>query len=459
MSTEPITLYVAPPPTPNGPLHVGHLAGPYLTADIAARAAAADGRPVRTLCGLDQHQNYVPARAEQRHDSPLATAAEYGAQIQRGLRLARIDYDLFTEPLGDGDYQRGVGALLDAMIAGKAAIIEATELAECAACGRTLHHARVSGACPTCGEAAGGGTCEGCGSFLVATTLRSARSACCDAPARPVSHQVPVLKLAEYVAPLTAAWSSMCLPHRVRALLERQLSAGLPEVVLAYPSDWGIGWSGAGTNRLRIDVWVEMGLGYLYTVARNLDPTAATPRQWANAWARVRSMWCFLGLDNAFYYSTLFPALFHAAGVPAGTVAGLVVNEFYQLDSAKFSTSRDHAIWAHEMLSEDDPGTVRAFLSYDAPTTHGTDFTRERFEAFRDWYRSLRDGAPADRPGALAGPNVARAHQALRPETFDHAMAIRAGLDALAAGDDRASALLDLITADRGGRSTGRGTP
>ncbi|MGH3749122.1 MAG: class I tRNA ligase family protein, partial [Micromonosporaceae bacterium] len=380
------TLLVTPPPTPNGPLHVGHLSGPYLAGDVAARAAAAAGQDVVTLCGLDSHQNYVLAKAEAAGQPALETVDHYAGLIRQALQAARVEYDIFTDPTGDSDYRDAVAALLTELIAAKAVVIEDYALPVCSGCDRTLHHVRVSGECPGCGTGACGGTCEGCGRFLTAATLQGAVSACCQAPPRLTLTQLPVLKLEEHREQLLEVWSQANIPPRVRQLIAGYLADGLPDIPMAYPSDWGIEWR-HGDAQLRIDVWAEMAIGYLFSVARHVE---AGRREHSGAdvagfapsladclerWEPVDRVWHFLGIDNAFYYSTMIPALLTAAGVRTDFLGGLLVNEFLHLDGLKFSTSRNHAIWAHEFLADTDPGPLRAYLSWCRPDCHETDFT------------------------------------------------------------------------------------
>ena len=102
-------------------------------------------------------------------------------------------------------------------------------------------------------------------------------------------------------------------------------------------------------------------------------------------WSEVDRLWHFLGIDNAFYYGVLCPAVFAAAGMPPGVLAGLVVNEFYTLDGLKFSTSRRHAVWAEDFLGTEDPALVRLYLGWDRPAGFESDFTEAGYAAFRDW--------------------------------------------------------------------------
>jgi methionyl-tRNA synthetase len=439
-----VVLLVAPPPTPNGPLHLGHLSGPYVASDIAARALRAAGRTVLTQCGLDAHQNYVLAKAEARGEPAEQTAETYSALVRQGFAAARIEYDILVDPLADAEYRRTVSTLLTELVDSKVIDVAPVRLSACQRCGRTLHHARVSGICPGCRAGAGGGTCEGCGQFLTAAGLDQARSTCCTAAARPVEYPIPVLRLEEYRDRLCQFWSRAVLPPRLRRLIAASLDRGLPEVPLAYPTDWGIPWSHRGGPELRIDVWAEMALANLFVPARRLRPGGVSVADCLAAWAAIEEQWIFLGLDNAFYYAVLIPALHIAAGLPDRTT-GLIVNEFYRLTGSKFSTSRDHAIWVHELLRVEDCGAVRAFVSWDRPDRYQSDFTMSGYRAFHDQYVQAALGRGGHLTGALAEAELVRGESALQLDHFDPAVAVRAALATAASCPERAGRLLGLI--------------
>ncbi len=435
-----VVLVVTPPPTPNGPLHLGHLSGPYVAGDIAARALRDGGRRTLTQCGLDAHQNYVLTRAQERGEKAADTAAHYGGLVREALRAARIRYDIMVDPLADPGYRDAVAGLLTELVEAKVVEVAPVSLRACAGCGRVLHHARVAGTCPDCGAGAAGGTCEGCGGFRTAADLVGARSTCCSAGLEPVTHTVPVVRLAEHRELLCEFWSRAVLPPRLRRLVASYLDRGLPEVPLAYPSDWGIAWG----DGLRVDVWAEMALANLILPARELRPDADALAGYLDAWRDIERQWIFLGVDNAFYYAVLIPALHLAAGLP-DRPTGLVVNEFYRLTGAKFSTSRGHAIWAHEFLAAEDPAVVRAFVSFDRPDSYETDFRPAAYEAFKARYAAAAGGTGPRLDGDLADIELTRGEQALRPDAFDPATAVRAALVAAGTRPGRAARLLGLV--------------
>ena len=436
MTEPPLTVIVIPQPTANGALHVGHLSGPYLAADVAARAARARGERVLALAGVDVHQNYVLTRAENDGVPAESMIRRYRGEIAEAFTRARIAYDAFLDPQAP-DYHRVISAVVAELVRREALPMREVTLYACADCGRTLHHSYVAGRCDVCGAGASGGSCEGCGGFTSAQTLLDPVCDRCGGPPRPFTATVPVLAMERHREALRRLWLRAELPTRVRVLIGHYLDAGLPEVPVAYPTNWGVHGSGP-CEGLRLDVYAEVGLSYLYGVARALAPEADGLDALRLAWDQVGQLWHFHGIDNAFYYAIMFPALYEAVGLERAPLAGLVVNEFYTLDGAKFSTSRNHAIWAQDLLAEEDPEVVRLYLAWDRPDRYGSDFTRSSFEAFRDHVRPLLDGAPktpVDLPAPLVAAERARGERALRLVGFDAALAARSLLSVLATGE------------------------
>jgi methionyl-tRNA synthetase len=445
-----LTVITIPPATANGPLHVGHLSGPYLASDIAARAAKARGERVLAVAGVDVGQNFIPTMAENEGLDVERMMARCRAEILEAFDRGLIEYDTFVDPQTEA-YERAIAAMVADMAARGTLAMRETTLHACGDCDRTLHHAYVAGSCPTCGSGSSGGSCEGCGGFTSAQTLVEPYCDRCGGAAVQFTATVPMLRIEAFREQLTALWLRAEAPARVRELVSHYLSAGLPEVPLAYPTNWGVRGSGALAG-MRIDVYAEVGLSWLYGVAQALDPAASTLDACVAAWEReVAELWQFHGIDNTFYFAIFWPALFAAAGLRELPLRGLVVNEFYTLDGAKFSTSRNHASWAHEFLAEEDPAIVRLFLSWDRPDRRATDFTRASYDAFARRVRPLLHGGAlpvAPLPAELVAAERARGEQALRLVGFDPALAARSMLSLLQSGADAGAVLGALTGAD-----------
>lgn len=452
-----VTVIVIPQPTVNGPLHVGHLSGPYLAADIASRAARARGERVLTLAGVDVHPNYVLTKAENLGADVGELVGTYRRQILGSFDRARIGWDFFLDPQDDG-YRRAVAGMLEELVSHGTVPMEEYVLHKCADCDRTLHHSYVVGKCPVCGTGANGTSCEGCGGFTSAQILLDPSCARCGGPPVEWPVTVPVLHLERYRERLVTEWLQAEWPTRVRTVLQQYASAPLPDVPLAYPTNWGIELGGPLAG-MRVDFPTELGLSYLYGPAQALRPDASTLAERVAAWDEVDGVWHFNGMDNTFYFTVLYPAILALAGVPEAKARGAVVNELYLLEGQKFSTSRNHALWAHEFLAAEDPELVRLYLAWDRPDRYESDFTDASYRAFCDWVRPLLDrgplaGAPVAPPDlpprtlppALAAAELVRAERALALTGFDAALAVRGLLAALSTGVGADSVALAALT-------------
>ncbi|HEX6872135.1 MAG TPA: class I tRNA ligase family protein [Micromonosporaceae bacterium] len=430
-----LTVIVIPQPTVNGPLHIGHLSGPYLAADVASRAARARGDRVFTLAGLDVHPNYVLTKAENLGMDVDEMVDMYAGQIRTAFELARIGADAFIDPR-EKEFERAVVSMLTDMVDTGALPMREMTLHQCADCGRTLHHSYVVGKCPRCGGDSNGLSCEPCGTFTPSQVLIDPRCARCGGAPQPMVVTIPVLPLEDYRQRLLAEWMQAELPIRVRAVLEQYQDTPLPDYPMAYPTNYGIECDGPLAG-LRVDFPAELGFSYLYGPAHALRPEASRLAEWIDAWHDIDGVWHFNGIDNAFFFAILYPAILAAAGVERHTMLGATVNELYQLEGRKFSTSRNHALWADEYLATEDIELVRLFLSWDRPDRHETNFTDEGFRAFSEYVRPLLDGKPPTSgalPAALAGAELERADRSLQLTGFDAALATRCLLGALTTG-------------------------
>lgn len=453
-----VTVIVIPQPTVNGPLHIGHLSGPYLAADIASRAARARGERVLTLAGVDVHPNYVLTKAEMLGVDVEEMVAGYREQIMAAFSGARIGWDVFLDPQ-EAEYERAVAGMLGELVANGTVPMEDYTLHQCSDCERTLHHSYVVGKCPVCGTGANGTSCEGCGGFTSAQILLDPSCARCGGQPRPMVATVPVLHLERYRDRLATEWLQAEWPARVRSVLAQYAAAPLPDVPLAYPTNWGVECDGPLAG-LRVDFPTELGLSYLYGPVTALRPDAASLAERVAAWAEIDGVWHFNGMDNTFYFTVLYPAILAAAGVPTAKALGAVVNELYLLEGQKFSTSRNHALWAHEFLAAEDPELVRLYLSWDRPDRYESDFTDASFRAFSEWVKPLLEVSPlaaapiappdllppAALPSALAPAELQRAERALRLTDFDAALSVRSLLAALSTGAGTDSVALAALT-------------
>ncbi|WP_344493532.1 class I tRNA ligase family protein [Streptomyces enissocaesilis] len=356
------TLVFCPPPTPNGGLHLGHLAGPYVRADMLVRALRSMGRDARYVTGTDDHQSYVAAAARLRGTGPADVATAEGDAILATLRAAGIGCDRLTRPAGDPEHADRIRELFARVAASSAVTEEERETAYCPTCDLSLHQAFARGACGHCGAASDGEICEACGRPNEARELTGPQCRICGTPAVTRPERALWLDLNAYAEQLRDYLRDSYTSPDLQALVERLLDEGLPPYRLARSSEWGVAVGDGQT----VDAWADLALTFL-------DAARAESEQGGPARITL-----FLGYDNSFYYAVLLPILAFAAELTEHLPTAFVTNQFLHLEGEKFSTSRGHAVWADDALAAAGPDAVRLALLRNAPEGRVTRITQER---------------------------------------------------------------------------------
>jgi methionyl-tRNA synthetase len=375
-------LVTATPPTPNGDLHVGHLSGPYLAADVFARHQRQRGSRAVYLCSSDDHQSYVMTTAARLGRDPEELARHYAEVLQNTLRSADIRLDHFTRALGNAAHVAAVRAFFRALWDAGELVAATRPALRCEPCGRYLFESFAKGRCPHCGEEASGNLCEACGRVNDPVELVEPVCGFCRRPATLGEYTGVFLPLERHRAALAEFYATRATwrPH-LRALCEWLTSRPLPDYPVSYPSPWGIRVPVDGFEDHAVNVWFEMYPGHLETTrdwaARaGLDPAAADA-----LWAGGSTVVQFLGYDNSFFNAVLHVALAMASRGRCRPAEHIVTNEFYLLDGEKFSTSRNHAIWGTDILAVVQPDALRWHLARTNPEAAQTDFTFRAFAA------------------------------------------------------------------------------
>ncbi|MHC0429767.1 class I tRNA ligase family protein [Streptomyces sp. O3] len=411
-------LVTATPPTTNGDLHVGHLSGPYLGADVFSRAQRLLGHTVLYASGGDDHQTYVVTTAQRLGLDPVRLAERCNQEIAETLELAQIGVDAFTRP--DDVYRGEIREFFTGLYRAGKLRTRTWTFPYCARTGRYLLEAFATGYCPECLVGTCGAICENCGhpndvgSLLFAASTGAGEE---DAT-QPRAVDILVLPLEEYREQFTEFYErrrATMRPHVLR-FVDEMLSRPLPDFPVSYPADWGIPVGIDGFDGQVFNVWAEMlpGLIHMAEAARARHAPRTAPGVWAgdSGFELVQ----FLGYDNTFYFSFAHLGLTLAHGSLAEPTA-ILTNEFYHLDGAKFSTSRRHLIWARDLVGKYGPDNVRFHLALDNPEHQVANFTEAEF------LRTVRT----------------RLHQPL--QALSDALAPRTGQPVTAA--PRAEALLD----------------
>jgi methionyl-tRNA synthetase len=383
------------PTTPNGDLHVGHLSGPYLGADVFTRFQRMNGTRVWHIAGSDDFQSYVPSAARAEGRGPAETAAHYSAEILATHLLMDIGVDQYTVSNADPGYREGVQRFFARVAASDLVEPRAAEALFDAETGRYLYEPDVSGKCPTCGSGTGGNMCEECGEPNFCADLVEPKSGLSAAQPRVDELTRYMLALHELMPAVDAHHRLGRVPARVRELAGRLAQRERLDVAITHPGEWGVPPQESLLPGQNIWVWIDMAYRFLYGIEaigrRQGEQWDAQSPQ--GEWKIVH----FLGYDNSFYHAIFCPALYKLAHPDWTPDIDYHVNEFYELDSDKFSTSRGHAVWGKDILGPESVDAVRFHLSRTRPEGRRTNFTMKEYEAtlhdtlIGTWQRWLDD--------------------------------------------------------------------
>ncbi|MEU8852546.1 GNAT family N-acetyltransferase [Streptomyces sp. NPDC048564] len=380
--TSPVWI-TSTPPTPNGDLHVGHLAGPYVAGDVLSRFLRSESRSVLYTSGIDDHQSYVQVRGlKEGGKAPEDIADAYGASIERTWRSAAVSFDRVVLPRRDPGYDRVVQRFFQRLHDDGHIEARTTPLPYCASCELWLYEAYVVGGCPHCGSSSNGNACEACGRPNDCGDLVDPRCTLCGQAAESRPCERLYFPLGPHTERLVDYWATVRMPPHLRALCERMAAEGLPDIAVTHPADWGVGVPVPGFEDQRIYVWFEMAPGYLMQAGRVGGADGAGPQ------GPVQ----FFGFDNGYFHAVLFPALYAACGRTDILPAAFEVNEFYRLREQKFSTSRRHAVWADEVIEECGSDVLRHHVCCDRPEGRQTSFDRPALERTRRHLDTLWNG-------------------------------------------------------------------
>ncbi|MBI2868192.1 MAG: methionine--tRNA ligase [Chloroflexi bacterium] len=366
-------------PYANGPIHVGHLAGCYLAADIFARYHRAIGSQVLMVSGSDQHGTPITVLAEKEGVTPQAIVDRYHPGFLDTWRRLGITFDLFTTT-GTENHARTFREVFDALHK-KGVIYKASmPLPYCHTCKRFLPDRYVEGTCPFCGfQGARGDQCDNCGKTLDPVQLIDLT--CRISGDRPEIRESEHLffKLSDFQQPLLE-WVRRQEHWRpnVRNFTLGYLEEGLKDRAITRDISWGVPVPLEGWESKRIYVWFEAVCGYL-SASKEWAQRQGKPEAWRDFWQGedCRSYY-FIGKDNIPFHTIIWPALLLGHGgrnLPYDVPA----NEFMNLEGRKLSTSRNWAVWAPDYLDKFDPDPLRYYLSAAMPETSDADFSWREF--------------------------------------------------------------------------------
>jgi methionyl-tRNA synthetase len=366
-------------PYANGSLHLGHIAGCYLPADVFARYHRLRGNQVLMVSGSDQHGTPITIRAEREGTSPQQVVDKYHAEFLRSWERMGISFDLFTTT-GTENHRKVVHDLfLD--LYSKGHIYKGTMLQpRCPSCRRFLPDRYVEGGCPRCGNpGARGDQCERCGRTLNPEELVEPRCRTCGTSPEFANSEHFFLRLSAFQRPLLE-WvrrQEHWRPNVLNFTLS-YLEDGLKDRAITRDIAWGVPVPLEGYEDKRIYVWFEAVTGYL-SASMEWAQRHGRPEEWKQYWHEPASRaYYFIGKDNIPFHSIVWPAMLMGRGglnLPYDVPA----NEFLSLEDRKFSTSGNWAVWLPDYLERYDPDPLRYYLSINMPETGDSDFSWNAF--------------------------------------------------------------------------------
>jgi methionyl-tRNA synthetase len=383
--TERVAVFVAWPYA-NGPIHIGHLGGALLPADIFARYQRLLGRDVIMVSGSDTHGTPVSVKAESEGRSPQDVYRQWHADFLDTFLKMGISFDLFTHT--DTANHRAVAqALFRRLVESGALVLGTYQQLYAPGQGRYLPDRFVEGTCPFCGyTGARGDQCDQCGRLLDATQLIEPRARTGTGEALEVREREHYfLDLPRFSATL-GAWLETKDDWRaaVRNASLGQIREGLTRRAITRDLDWGIPVPLPGWEDKVLYVWFEALMGYL-SGSIELAQLSGRPDDWRRYWYDASATaYYFMGKDNTTFHALIWPTILLGAGQyePApGDESGLslptdvVANEYVNLEGEGMSTSRNWALWVNDLMTRYDPDPLRFYLTLNAPETRDVDFT------------------------------------------------------------------------------------
>ncbi|MDE6467521.1 MAG: methionine--tRNA ligase, partial [Muribaculaceae bacterium] len=374
------TLITTALPYTNGPVHIGHLAGVYVPADIYARYLRLAGRPVTLIGGSDEHGVPITLKARKEGVTPQDIVDRYHTLIKKSFEGLGISFDIYSRTTSD--IHKETASEFFRRLYDKGEFIEkSSEQLYDPEAGQFLADRYVTGECPHCHHpAAYGDQCEACGTSLNATDLINPRSAITGAT--PVLRQtkhwyLPLDKwepaLREWILEGHKEWKT-----NVYGQCKSWLDLGLQPRAVSRDLSWGVPVPVEGAEGKVLYVWFDAPIGYISNTKELLPDSWET--WWKDPETRVIN---FIGKDNIVFHCIVFPAMLMAYGDNFQLPDNVPANEFLNLEGDKISTSRNWAVWLHEYLA-DFPGkqdVLRYVLTANAPETKDNDFTWRDFQA------------------------------------------------------------------------------
>jgi methionyl-tRNA synthetase len=370
-------------PYTNGPVHIGHLAGVYVPADIYARYQRLKGNDVAYICGSDEHGVPITIKAKKEGITPQQVVDKYHEMIKSSFKEFGISFDNYSRTTAK-THHKTASEFFKKLHADGKFIEETNQQLYDAEANQFLADRFVVGTCPKCGfEESYGDQCENCGTSHNATDLINAKSAITgNTPSlKETKHWfLPLDQYQEWLKEWIVDGHANDWKPNVLGQVKSWLDDGLRPRAVTRDLDWGIPVPAAGGEGKVLYVWFDAPIGY---ISSTKEWAAEKGIDWEPYWKdKDTKLLHFIGKDNIVFHCIIFPSMLKAEGsyiLPENVPA----NEFLNLEGNKISTSKNWAVWLHEYLADfpEKQDVLRYTLTANAPESKDNDFTWKDFQA------------------------------------------------------------------------------
>ncbi|MBW6516685.1 MAG: methionine--tRNA ligase [Candidatus Cloacimonetes bacterium] len=368
-------------PYANGPLHIGHIAGAYLPADIFVRYLRLNNKDVIYICGTDEHGAPISIQAEKEGVKPEDIVARFHKSIKESFIGLDIDFDNFSgtaRPVHHKIAQKFFLSLLEKDYVN----VHSNQQFYCEHCNRFLADRYVEGTCPFCSQnGARGDQCDACGKLMDTITLIEPKCKIC--------HNQPVIKeTSHWFLNLPAFqdklrnWlqSKTYWKENILRFILGLLDEGLKERAITRDIDWGVPVPLEEAEGKVLYVWFDAPIGYISSTIEWAEKIGE-PEKWKDYWLNQDTKLIhFIGKDNNVFHAIFWPAVLMGQKEQYVLPHDIPANEFLNLEGQKISTSKNWAIWVNDFLQEFHGDLLRYYLAIIAPESKDSDFNWKEFQ-------------------------------------------------------------------------------
>jgi len=367
-------------PYANGSLHLGHIAGCYLPADIFARYCRMKGKDVLMVSGSDEHGTPITLSAENEKTTPQVIVDRYNKEHTNNMKQMGISFDLFTRTTTE-NHNNVVQDIFLTLYKKNYIYKKSVESFYCNDCKRYLPDRYIEGTCPHCkNENARGDQCDECGKLLDPEELNLVRCKICGSTPEIKESNHLFFALSKF-EPKLINWIKDKKHWRPSVLkfTENWLKDGMKDRAITRDISWGVKVPIEGFDDKRIYVWFDAVIGY-FSASKEWSQNIGEPNKWEEWWKNKESKhYYFLAKDNIPFHSLIWPSILMGYNENFELPYDIPANEYLRLKGEQFSKSRQTAVWVPDILQKFDVDPVRYYISINMPENKDTNWMWDDF--------------------------------------------------------------------------------